>query len=811
MKKLISFIMVFFAALVLIGCTPEEGVNKLATPVIKAVENNIVYWGSVDNAVSYVVNVDDKYEQNTTDLNFDLGKVLSVSTSGVVKVKAKGNGVTFTDSDWSNEFNYEFVKDNGGNNNQNTQKQKLATPVITGYSNNTVAWNAVENASGYVVRINGVEYNAYTTTYVITFDNSCSFTVQVKAIPNTGSEKYLDSEWSYVSNYQYVKDNETEDEMYVKMGVGSTIDVVQATKYGDFKVGVEVLDNDKLKDNNYDKVPHSGGDISSKSYKSIEEVYDKGSVSFEFSRDKDSNKKVLGFVRTYNVNFKANTTIEYKNIKDSYYFILDDYKYLYKLSLRESLYNKDVLDVLSEDFLEYLDNLGNDPSLEDYYALFEKYGTHLITKGIYGGRFNAYYTVVNKTNKFSVDAMAKLDYTAKKAASKNNSTTTNITVELANYFEENNVEVESNFKLSYNGGGSVGATSLDDLSQAYTKWTNSLNDNPSNVALIDFTEDGLLPLWELLPEEKYGYMKESMYNAFLKYYDDYYISYIKEFSYNNTIDYAGGSGLPSDPYLISNAVHLHNIELNLDSNYKIINDIDLSVYKNWNAIGGHYKKDDLMFNGILDGDGHIISNMTRTSDIAEKDDRTYFGLFGRVGKEGVIRNIIFENVNVYVTGPKENNGDMYLFFGVVAGALYGEVSDVTIKSGKFGYDCHTNGIAYVGGIAGTAIDCKIKNCENNIDLICCRDFSAVGGIAGFAADADIEYCTNNGNLEAQCLSTKEAFAGGLVGEGCETRPNDYPGSLNNGKLVAKKGWGSIFGAETNTDDEQANAVSGVRE
>jgi len=111
MKKLISFIMVFFAALVLIGCTPEEGVNKLATPVIKAVENNIVYWGSVDNAVSYVVNVDDKYEQNTTDLNFDLGKVLSVSTSGVVKVKAKGNGVTFTDSDWSNEFNYEFVKD----------------------------------------------------------------------------------------------------------------------------------------------------------------------------------------------------------------------------------------------------------------------------------------------------------------------------------------------------------------------------------------------------------------------------------------------------------------------------------------------------------------------------------------------------------------------------------------------------------------------------------------------------------------------------------------------------------------------------
>ncbi len=207
MRKIINFMIMLFLAAVLIGCGVEDSIKKLDAPVIKTVQHNIVYWGSVDNAGSYVVNIDDIFEQQTTDLNFDLGKVLSESKSGIVKVKAKGNGNNFIDSDWSNAFVYEFVKDNGENNNQETQKQKLATPIITGYANETVTWNAVENASGYVVRINGVEYNVYTTSYKVSFNESCSFTVQVKAIPNTGSEKYLDSEWSYVSNYQYVKDN----------------------------------------------------------------------------------------------------------------------------------------------------------------------------------------------------------------------------------------------------------------------------------------------------------------------------------------------------------------------------------------------------------------------------------------------------------------------------------------------------------------------------------------------------------------------------------------------------------------------------
>ena len=207
MRKIINFMIMLFLAAVLIGCGVEDSIKKLDAPVIKTVQHNIVYWGSVDNAGSYVVNIDDIFEQQTTDLNFDLGKVLSESKSGIVKVKAKGNGNNFIDSDWSNAFVYEFVKDNGENNNQETEKQKLATPVITGYANETVTWNAVENASGYVVRVNGVEYNVYTTSYKVSFNESCTFTVQVKAIPNTGSEKYLDSEWSNINTYQFVKDN----------------------------------------------------------------------------------------------------------------------------------------------------------------------------------------------------------------------------------------------------------------------------------------------------------------------------------------------------------------------------------------------------------------------------------------------------------------------------------------------------------------------------------------------------------------------------------------------------------------------------
>ena len=229
--------------------------------------------------------------------------------------------------------------------------------------------------------------------------------------------------------------SEKKGQIYLQSGVGQTIDVVTAANYNNYKTGVSVLDFDKLNNSDYLKKDNKSSNVSNNSYKSIEEVYDKGSISFALSVDKQSNKKVFGFVKNYNVNFKASTTIEYKDVKDSFYFTLDHYVNRYTLSLFEYLEKEKYNSYLSESYLDALNNLGSNPSLKDFYELFDKYGTHLIASGIFGGRLDAYYTVVNKTSKFSNDTRLFLSTTLSKAATKKNVTTIDTTTEIQNYFE----------------------------------------------------------------------------------------------------------------------------------------------------------------------------------------------------------------------------------------------------------------------------------------------------------------------------------------------------------------------------------------
>ncbi len=68
--------------------------------------------------------------------------------------------------------------------------------------NKTLTWSAVDNARGYVVQINGEQYNTYTTSY--SFDNLVlaegKYTIKVKA--RSGGVNYADSAWASVTYIQ---------------------------------------------------------------------------------------------------------------------------------------------------------------------------------------------------------------------------------------------------------------------------------------------------------------------------------------------------------------------------------------------------------------------------------------------------------------------------------------------------------------------------------------------------------------------------------------------------------------------------------
>ena len=157
----------------------------------------------------------------------------------------------------------------------------------------------------------------------------------------------------------------------------------------------------------------------------------------------------------------------------------------------------------------------------------------------------------------------------------------------------------------------------------------------------------------------------------------------------------------------------------------------------WLPIGDNSTgNDNTRFSGILEGNGHKITNLMISRDM------TYIGLFGFIGTTGQVRNLGIENAVADYTG----NSDSANYIGLLAG-----------WSGGTNVAVHTSGIADGG--------------NGNSDR--------VGGLVGW----------NTGTITA-CYST--GIADGGDGN------DDYVGGLvgwNTGTITASYGFGMVTGEE----------------
>lgn len=198
-------------------------------------------------------------------------------------------------------------------------------------------------------------------------------------------------------------------------------------------------------------------------------------------------------------------------------------------------------------------------------------------------------------------------------------------------------------------------------------------------------------------------------------------------------DYGDGIIDTVDQY-IQTAQELQDINNNLSGNYVISSDIDLSDLEtgnensNFEPLGNSASN---AFTGKLDGQGYQIQNIK----INAAGD--YQGLFGYVGRVGVVENVV----------------------------LTGEIT-----GGK-----------YVGGIAGmTGIGAKVLHCENRASL---KGDSYVGGVVGrLNTSGSISECINYGTVSGG------GSTGGVVGSsyakvtqsanfGTVTGTNNYTGGI----------------------------------
>lgn len=200
--------------------------------------------------------------------------------------------------------------------------------------------------------------------------------------------------------------------------------------------------------------------------------------------------------------------------------------------------------------------------------------------------------------------------------------------------------------------------------------------------------------------------------------------------------------------------------------FKLANDIDMEHDTRFLGIDADNSASaaSIAFQGVFDGDGHTIENLTVAGRLAwttpRQDGKTgtlnttgcrgISGLFGRVGVDGVVKNL---------TIGAGSQLEMYAQCAAIVGTLDGRVENCRNYADVLGYSC------WVGGIVGQMNKGSVvSGCYNAGNIT--TGYANAGGIAGSCAGT-IENCVNTGDIRAILLvtnySTQLQRVGGISG------------------------------------------------
>lgn len=216
----------------------------------------------------------------------------------------------------------------------------------------------------------------------------------------------------------------------------------------------------------------------------------------------------------------------------------------------------------------------------------------------------------------------------------------------------------------------------------------------------------------------------------------------------STAVYAAATlGTESNPYQITTAKQLQDINNDLSGCYVLTADIDLAQV-DFAPIGGDAETGS--FSGVFDGNGHSISNL---NVFAGK----YAGLFGC--NEGVIKNVVLKDANVY--------GSRYVGGVVAENTSYGTVSACTVQSGNIRSDGSVSGI-YIGGICGRNTGHFEGEFMNGAAVTAQSNSKNIyiGGIIGWNQPSEnfMISAINTGTISSSIHSANlYSYAGGLIG------------------------------------------------
>jgi len=250
-------------------------------------------------------------------------------------------------------------------------------------------------------------------------------------------------------------------------------------------------------------------------------------------------------------------------------------------------------------------------------------------------------------------------------------------------------------------------------------------------------------------------------------------------------NFAGGSGTPEDPYLVSGVVQMAFMGLNPSAHYRQIKDINMGLppyigQSGWRPIPN--------FTGSYDGNGYTLSGLW-----AHWDGFDDIGLFSKV-VGGSLRNITL--VNPWVRGKND------------VGALVGEVSSETSALSRIQI---TGGLVVgrenVGGMAGMSEGAISESAATGMRVNGAG--YVIGGLVGHSKGTG-NSISNSYAINKMSSSVSGSTPGGLAGfTSATTITNSYTASSGGGGLVSSEDGGTITNSYYNSDSTASGNNHGI--
>ena len=200
-----KFAAVFTMACLLVvgifGVVLLRGIGNNETEVLSAPSNIVaetetkkLTWSAVENSVGYVLLFDNgtyiEVNENYFSYEHFGGGVYSF------RVMAKGNGILFSNSDWSESKTFTVV-------------ETLLAPKNVLIVNSVLKWDEVEFSSGYTVQIDTetVSLSSNQTSYSLAYLTAGYYDIKIKTVGN--GHTFLDSDFTTAVNYMAVRQLKT--------------------------------------------------------------------------------------------------------------------------------------------------------------------------------------------------------------------------------------------------------------------------------------------------------------------------------------------------------------------------------------------------------------------------------------------------------------------------------------------------------------------------------------------------------------------------------------------------------------------------